>query len=601
VSEDTIESNYQFLKVTRRSRGDGVGGSEGLVQLTLDHLIHGYVALKMPEPGEPWDSRKAVFDPSYLKYDYEKVYAIATARCLRGSFKFDDGAAGPAKPAGGDANPKPIPPTLLSLFLGGGTFTFQRYLNENYPGEDYIAKEGDSLRKLVIDRYSPRNPADADDFVRRVALYNEKTVKGGPKLLSALDSGRETLTAGTKVRFPSIADVAELDPMVTEINHTRLKLARYEDDPRIKTWAYDARNFVEAAVAAGWSGKYDVIYGDAFNHYSVPYHLTTKEFNDNVKKLLKPDGSYIALIIDKYNDCRFLSAEVTTFRQTFKHVYVFAARDRRDRNSGRRETFVLVGSDTPRNFAFLGGASDEVRERLKARDERGVREALGLPDDRGFRALMHGAQELFASLPSEGAAKPREGDDSLDLAFLKSFDKEGPAAAIAELDRLQAIDRFALMKENAGTGATAFDTVCLTERQRDREIVDRGRPPAMRAAFRNSPLVRMWLGRVPAEFAVDAEAMRRARDLRDVGESDLPWPVRAKLRPLAGKRFATVEEFSAALASKETGLTREELHRQKPLLIRACRVPDVGRGEPLVLTDDHTPVEDLLAVLFDEN
>lgn len=36
---------------------------------------------------------------------------------------------------------------------------------------------------------------------------------------------------------------------------------------------------------------YDLVLGDAFHGVAVPYHLTTKEFNDSVRAHLKPDGS----------------------------------------------------------------------------------------------------------------------------------------------------------------------------------------------------------------------------------------------------------------------------------------------------------------------
>ena len=38
---------------------------------------------------------------------------------------------------------------------------------------------------------------------------------------------------------------------------------------------------------------YDFIFGDAFNDLSIPYHLTTKEFARELKRLLKPDGLFL--------------------------------------------------------------------------------------------------------------------------------------------------------------------------------------------------------------------------------------------------------------------------------------------------------------------
>jgi spermidine synthase len=40
--------------------------------------------------------------------------------------------------------------------------------------------------------------------------------------------------------------------------------------------------------------RYDLVLGDAFNDIAVPYHLTTKEFNEKVSDHLSPRGIYLA-------------------------------------------------------------------------------------------------------------------------------------------------------------------------------------------------------------------------------------------------------------------------------------------------------------------
>ena len=65
----------------------------------------------------------------------------------------------------------------------------------------------------------------------------------------------------------------------------------------IKTYWGDARQFVELHQD---TKKYDLIFGDAFNDFSVPWHLTTREFNEKLKKMLTPNGVYMINIIDVY-------------------------------------------------------------------------------------------------------------------------------------------------------------------------------------------------------------------------------------------------------------------------------------------------------------
>ena len=99
--------------------------------------------------------------------------------------------------------------------------------------------------------------------------------------------------------------------------------------------------------------QYDVVFGDAFNDLSVPYHLTTAEFNQIVAKRLKPDGIYLVNVIDKFEDGEFLKAYVNALRAAFPHVYLFgrgAEFQPFDRN-----TYVLMASRQPLDRVGAGG------------------------------------------------------------------------------------------------------------------------------------------------------------------------------------------------------------------------------------------------------
>ena len=89
-------------------------------------------------------------------------------------------------------------------------------------------------------------------------------------------------------------DVAEIDTHVTEANFQATGLPR---DTPIKTYWGDARQFVELNQDVK---QYDLVFGDAFNDFSVPWHLTTREFNEKIKKMLTPNGVYMINIIDAY-------------------------------------------------------------------------------------------------------------------------------------------------------------------------------------------------------------------------------------------------------------------------------------------------------------
>jgi predicted membrane-bound spermidine synthase len=137
-------------------------------------------------------------------------------------------------------------------------------------------------------------------------------------------------------------EVVEIDPAVTEVCHRSLGLPR---DTTIRSIHEDARTYV-AALSPG--DRYDVIYGDAFNDFSVPWHLTTREFNEQLSGLLAPDGVYMMNLVDILNSGRFLAAFVHTARQTFPHVTAIATDALPGVDTGaERNAFVVVCSKQP--------------------------------------------------------------------------------------------------------------------------------------------------------------------------------------------------------------------------------------------------------------
>jgi spermidine synthase len=106
--------------------------------------------------------------------------------------------------------------------------------------------------------------------------------------------------------------------------------------------------------------EYRLIMGDAFNDYSVPYHLTTREFNERVKAWLSDDGLYMVNLIDGPRR-DFLRAYVHTLQQSFDHVYVVPA------IGGWREsprvTFVILAAQRPldiQKFRQIDGGDEDM-------------------------------------------------------------------------------------------------------------------------------------------------------------------------------------------------------------------------------------------------
>jgi spermidine synthase len=225
------ESDYYTLKLkTAVSRN----GKMPLRALILDNLVHSYVNLK---------------NPLHIEYQYERIYAEVL------KWKF-----------GKDA-------TFRSLTIGGGGYTFPRYMEAFYPNAHL--------------------------------------------------------------------DVVEIDPEITKIVYTYLGLP---GNTGIRSYNDDGRWFVINCKA-----RYDVIFVDAYNDLSIPYHLTTKEFALQLRNILTPGGIVLTNIIDNFQKGAFLPSYIRTLREVFgeRNVHLISISPRFEK-IGTSTFIVLAGGEETR-------------------------------------------------------------------------------------------------------------------------------------------------------------------------------------------------------------------------------------------------------------
>jgi len=211
------ESDYYTIKLKRNIRGNQGNPLESLV---LDHLVHSYTDLR---------------DPLYLEYEYIRIYEEFVRWQSRKK------------------------PSFKALFLGGGGYTFPRFIEAKYPTAEI--------------------------------------------------------------------DVVEIDPEITRVVKKYLGIS---ENTRIRSFNEDGRWFV---MNCKDEGSYDFIFGDAFNDLSIPYHLTTKEFALELKRLLKPDGLLLANVIDSFKEGAFMPSYIRTLEEVFGkgHVHLITLTSDYDR------------------------------------------------------------------------------------------------------------------------------------------------------------------------------------------------------------------------------------------------------------------------------
>ncbi len=177
--------------------------------LVLDNLRHSYVDLA---------------DPTHLEFRYVRLFADALDAELSGEQPVD------------------------ALHIGGGGFSFPRYLAATRPGSTSL--------------------------------------------------------------------VLELDAGLVDLATRELGL---ETGPDLQVQVGDART----ALAELGDERFDVAVGDAFGGLSVPWHLATVEVAEELARVLRPEGVYLANVIDGGPD-RLVRAETATLQEAFAHVAVIA-------------------------------------------------------------------------------------------------------------------------------------------------------------------------------------------------------------------------------------------------------------------------------------
>ncbi|MFH2062922.1 MAG: fused MFS/spermidine synthase [bacterium] len=215
-----------------------------------------------------------------------------------------------------------------------------------------------------------------------VAEYaHERLGASRPLRTLSIGGGGYTMPKFVQENYPgSLIDVVEIDPEVTEVNERLLGL---NPDGQIRTFNEDARVFF-ARGAEG--GRYDLIFGDAFNDYSIPYHLTTLEFSRAVHDRLTPDGIYALNMIDDSSDGRLLASFLRTMGEVFSEIDVSTVG--RSLSAAGRNTFVILASDRPIDRdAWRSAASEAYTVRIAAPQSLTLDEAAGLLDRSQVRTL----------------------------------------------------------------------------------------------------------------------------------------------------------------------------------------------------------------------
>jgi spermidine synthase len=139
-------------------------------------------------------------------------------------------------------------------------------------------------------------------------------LKPQPRSILIIGLGGGTMPTTLEKLLPQASiESVEIDPAVVEV------AARYfgfHSDAHVHVVEQDGRSYVRQALHNG--KRFDLIILDAYDNQYIPEHMLTREFLQEVRTLLQPDGVVAA---NTFSGSKLYSNESVTYRQVFGVFY----------------------------------------------------------------------------------------------------------------------------------------------------------------------------------------------------------------------------------------------------------------------------------------
>lgn len=177
------------------------------------------------------------------------------------------------------------------------------------------------------------------DYVARIGGALELIApRGAAQEVLHLGGGAFSLPRFLASTRPQVRQtVVERSAAVIKLAERHLRLKRSE---RLRVVCGDGRVTVERSA----DQRYDVVIGDAFVGIETPEGMATASFAAEVRRALRPGGSYLLNVVDQ-PPWPVVASQVAHLRATFGHVAGFAGREvARRKHAGN---MLLLASDAP--------------------------------------------------------------------------------------------------------------------------------------------------------------------------------------------------------------------------------------------------------------
>ncbi|MBX6342636.1 MAG: fused MFS/spermidine synthase, partial [Thermomicrobiaceae bacterium] len=206
---------------------------------------------------------------------------------------------------------------------------FGQLIHEEESEYNYIqVVEEDGVRYLVLNDghavhsiYDPRNPLTSGewDYFLLGPYFNP-----GARPSDVHSAALIGLAAGTTARELTLAygpipiDGVEIDPNIVAVGRKYFDM----NEPNLNVIVQDGRYFLKTT-----NRRYDLIAMDAYHQPYIPFHLTTKEFFQEVRDHLTPNGVAMVNAGRTKTDFRLVNVIASTMKAVYPNVYLIDVQD----------------------------------------------------------------------------------------------------------------------------------------------------------------------------------------------------------------------------------------------------------------------------------
>lgn len=264
----------------------------------------------------------------------------------------------------------PIKPAPGLVYETESRYNYIQVIEQPVPGEGkwrgLLLNEGQGIHSLYNpDYYDFPLVEGVWDYFLIIPFFNDPPVsRDDVQSLLVIGSAAGTITkAYSRIYRPMPMDGVEIDPAIIEVGREWFDMT----EPNLTLHAQDGRYFLRQT-----DKKYDVIIVDAYRPPYIPFHLTTREFFQEVEAHLTERGVVAINAGRTATDYSLVEALATTMSAVFPDVYVL---DVPDYGSSLGNSLVIATRQPTHDDSILVNASRIEHPLLRVVADRTLHEA----------------------------------------------------------------------------------------------------------------------------------------------------------------------------------------------------------------------------------